>query len=119
MALTDNPTRAVRATRPCNRLGRRARNLLTQPGGTRRVGLSIPFASRGSSRFESLILSHHSRYKVTCECNEEDISDDDDASRLLSETNVESGTSHSKSGTPVILSNSGLFIAAYRYGRGP
>ena len=24
------------------------------------------------SRFESLILSHHSRYKVTCECNEED-----------------------------------------------
>ena len=27
---------------------------------------------RGSSRFESLILSHHSRYKVTCECNEKD-----------------------------------------------
>ena len=33
---------------------------------------------RGSSRFESLILSHHSRHKVTCECNEEDINDDDD-----------------------------------------
>ena len=27
---------------------------------------------------EVLILSHHSRYKVTCECNEEDINDDDD-----------------------------------------
>ena len=25
---------------------------------------------RGSSRFESLILSHHSRRKVVCECNE-------------------------------------------------
>ena len=31
---------------------------------------------RGSSRFESLILSHHSRF--TCECNKEDINDDDD-----------------------------------------
>ena len=30
---------------------------------------------RGSSRFESLILSHHSR-RVTCECDEEDIDDD-------------------------------------------
>jgi len=30
------------------------------------------------SRFESLISSHHSRYKVTCECSEEDINDDDD-----------------------------------------
>jgi len=30
------------------------------------------------SRFESLILSHHSRYEVTCECNEENINDDDD-----------------------------------------
>ena len=33
---------------------------------------------RGNSRFESLLLSHHSRYNVTCECNEEDIDDDDD-----------------------------------------
>ena len=32
---------------------------------------------RGSSRFAILILSHHSS-KVTCECNEEDIDDDDD-----------------------------------------
>ena len=32
---------------------------------------------RGSSRFESLISSHHSR-RVTCECDEEDIDDDDD-----------------------------------------
>ena len=32
-----------------------------------------------SSRFQSLILSHHSRLKITCECNEEDINDDDDA----------------------------------------
>ena len=31
---------------------------------------------RGSSRFESLILSHHSRF--TCECNKEEIDDDDD-----------------------------------------
>ena len=31
---------------------------------------------RGSSRFESLILSHHSRF--TCECNREEIDDDDD-----------------------------------------
>ena len=29
-----------------------------------------------SSRFESLILSHHSRLKVTCECNAEEINDD-------------------------------------------
>ena len=36
-----------------------------------------------SSRFESLILSHHSRYKVTCECNEEDINDDDDDKACL------------------------------------
>jgi len=28
------------------------------------------------SRFESLILSHHSRF--TCECNKEEINDDDD-----------------------------------------
>ena len=32
---------------------------------------------RGSSRFESLILSHHSRF--TSECNKEEINDDDDA----------------------------------------
>jgi len=31
---------------------------------------------RGSSRFVSLILSHHSRF--TRECNKEDINDDDD-----------------------------------------
>ena len=29
---------------------------------------------RGRSRFENLILSHHSRF--TCECNTEDINDD-------------------------------------------
>ena len=33
----------------------------------------------GSSRFESLILSHHSRFNVTCECNKEEINDDDEA----------------------------------------
>ena len=32
---------------------------------------------RGSSRFESSILSHHSR-RVTCECHTEDIKDDDE-----------------------------------------
>jgi len=31
--------------------------------------------NQSCSRFESLILSHHSRYKVTCECNEKDIND--------------------------------------------
>jgi len=31
---------------------------------------------RGSRRFESLILSHNSRF--TCECNKEEINDDDD-----------------------------------------
>ena len=31
---------------------------------------------RGSSGFESLILSHHSRF--TCECNQEEIDEDDD-----------------------------------------
>ena len=31
---------------------------------------------RGSNRFESLILSHHSRFE--CECNKEEINDDDD-----------------------------------------
>ena len=34
---------------------------------------------RGSSRFESLILSHHSRF--TCECNKEEIDDDDELPR--------------------------------------
>jgi len=31
---------------------------------------------RGSSRFESLVLSHHLRF--TCECNKEEINDDDE-----------------------------------------
>ena len=34
---------------------------------------------RGSSRFESLILSHHSRFNVTCECGKEETNDDDDS----------------------------------------
>jgi len=33
---------------------------------------------RGSSRAESLILSHHSRLNVTCECDKEEMDDDDD-----------------------------------------
>ena len=33
---------------------------------------------RGSSRFVILILSHHSRFNVACECNKEEINDDDD-----------------------------------------
>ena len=41
--------------------------------------LSIVSLFRGSSRFESLILSHHFRFNVTCERNKEEI-DDDDAS---------------------------------------
>jgi len=36
--------------------------------------MSRPVTRRG--RFESLIVSHHSRF--TCECNKEDINDDDD-----------------------------------------
>ena len=39
--------------------------------------LTVPLF-RGSSRFESLILSHHSRFNVRSECNEEEITDDDD-----------------------------------------
>jgi len=39
--------------------------------------LPLPGPS-GCSRFEGLILSHHSRYKVTCECDEEEINDADD-----------------------------------------
>ena len=35
--------------------------------------LIVPFF-RGSSRFESLIVSHHSRF--TCECNRKEINDD-------------------------------------------
>ena len=38
---------------------------------------------RGSSRFESLILSHHARF--TCECNKEEINDDDDAPPQVAE----------------------------------
>ena len=34
---------------------------------------------RGSSRFESLILSRHSKF--TCQCNQEEINDDDDERR--------------------------------------
>ena len=45
------------------------------PTGGGKVSLIVPLF-RGSSRFESLILTHHSRYKVTCECNEEDINDE-------------------------------------------
>ena len=35
----------------------------------------VPLA-HGSSRFENLILSHHSGFSVACECNEEEINDD-------------------------------------------
>ena len=34
---------------------------------------------RGSSRFDSLIFSHHFRFSITCECNKEGINDDHDA----------------------------------------
>ena len=36
----------------------------------------------GSSRFESLISSHNSRF--TCECNKEELNDDDDDDVALS-----------------------------------
>jgi len=36
---------------------------------------------RGSSRFESFIVSHHSRF--TCECNKGEINDDDDDDMLV------------------------------------
>ena len=32
----------------------------------------------GSSKFERLVASHHSGFSVACECNEEEIGDDDD-----------------------------------------
>ena len=41
-------------------------------------GLLIVPLFRGSSRFESLILSHHSKFKFTCACSKEEIHDDDD-----------------------------------------
>ena len=51
---------------------------------------------RGSSRFESLILSHLSRF--TCECNEEDINDDDESTcpeaHDFSEFNVSGQRNH-------------------------
>ena len=37
---------------------------------------------RGRSRFESLVVSHHSRFNVTCECNKEEINDDDDGTAV-------------------------------------
>ena len=40
--------------------------------------LNVPLF-RGSSGFESLILSHHFRFDVTCECNKEVVNDDDGA----------------------------------------
>ena len=51
----------------------------TPPGHKRKLDsncrlLIVPLF-RGSSRFESLILSHYSRF--TCECNKEEINDDD------------------------------------------
>jgi len=59
-----------------------------------------PPAAVTARSFESLILSHHSRYKVTCECNVEEINDDDDddvtappsaARRFALDRRVESG----------------------------
>jgi len=44
-------------------------------GIKRLLRTSVPLFC-GSSTFESLILSHHSRF--TCECNKEDINDDND-----------------------------------------
>jgi len=38
---------------------------------------------RGSSRFESWIASHHSKFNVACECNEEESNDDDEYWKLL------------------------------------
>ena len=38
--------------------------------------LTVPLF-RGSSGFESLLLSHHSRLNVTCECSQQEINDDD------------------------------------------
>ena len=39
--------------------------------------------SRGSSRFESLVLSHHYRFNVTCECNKEEINHDGEHQELF------------------------------------
>jgi len=43
------------------------------------------------SRFESLVLSHHSRF--TCECNKEEINDDDDDCRLDADVAARAETS--------------------------
>ena len=44
--------------------------------GLRRCKILIVPSFRGSSRFESLIISRHSRF--TCECNQEEMNNDDD-----------------------------------------
>ena len=45
------------------------------------AGLPTAISRGRSPRFESLILSHHSRFK--CECNKEDINDDDEWSPVV------------------------------------
>ena len=49
---------------------------------------------RGSSRFERLILSHHSRHKDTCEGNEEDSNDDYDATTQLVQSLKDAKVAH-------------------------
>ena len=47
-----------------------------RPSAEKACGVTSSGFARACSRFESLILSHHSRF--TCKCNKEDITDDDD-----------------------------------------
>jgi len=44
-------------------------------------GLGLRVEGLGSG-FRAQGLSHHSRFNVTCECNKEEINDDDDAQGL-------------------------------------
>ena len=44
--------------------------------GAKRLGFKVSGFWSRFSRFESLILSHHSRFNDTCECNDEEINDD-------------------------------------------
>ena len=61
---------------------------------------------RGSSKFESLTLSHHFRFNVTCECNKEEINDDEVGTffeRWASATRKSAGYSRGSAQRPNVL----------------
>ena len=64
-AISPLPIVASRELQSC--VAKRSRLSRAVDGNCRLLILPL---FRGSSRFESLILSHHSRRKVACECDE-------------------------------------------------